>query len=240
MKQRIIRLLCAVQLMVVGLALSGSVVHAESYSGVTITATCSGFTATGTIQGTGDVEVISIGASDSAGWTILGGPDTISLPISATGSVPFPSGTFDYPFPHDGVITVTAYGFPGGTFVSSNTVSGCRGGANIPPAPNYSLAVPTFTDGRCNQNAAQTVAVYPDKKGGYLFYAVHNGVGDFALHVTEQQLDDNPAKSSNYLIAQNLGVQLYRLVDGSLQVNRMGRDHKVYSYFIGSCSALED
>jgi len=42
----------------------------------------------------------------------------------------------------------------------SNTIPGAM---PCPPPP------PAFTDGRCNQEADQSVAVYPDGKGGYNF-----------------------------------------------------------------------
>ncbi len=97
-----------------------------------------------------------------------------------------------------------------------------------------------FTDGRCNQEPYQSVAVYPDNKGGYNFYALYNGVGYFAMHVTEQNLDDNANTGVTHKIAEAKGVQLFRLAGGGLQVNRMGADNKMYSYTIGSCGAMED
>src|SRR5260221_2991050 len=97
-----------------------------------------------------------------------------------------------------------------------------------------------FTDGRCNQEPYQSVAVYPDDKGGYNFYALYNGVGYFAMHVTEQNLDDNADTGVTHKIAEAKGVQLFRLAGGGLQVNRMGKDNKMYSYNIGSCGAMED
>ncbi len=97
-----------------------------------------------------------------------------------------------------------------------------------------------FTDGRCNQEPYQSVAVYPDGKGGYNFYALFNGVGYFAMHVTEQNLDDNPDTGVTHKIAEAKGVQLFRLAGGGLQVNRMGKDNKMYSFNIGTCGAMED
>ena len=97
-----------------------------------------------------------------------------------------------------------------------------------------------FNDGRCNQEPYQSVAVYPDGKGGYNFYALFNGVGYFAMHVTEQNLDDNPDTGVTHKIAEAKGVQLFRLAGGGLQVNRMGKDNKMYSFNIGTCGAMED
>jgi len=95
-------------------------------------------------------------------------------------------------------------------------------------------------DGRCNQQADQTVAVYPDWKGDYAFYAIYQGVGYFAFRLSEQQFDDNPTKSTDYLIAHNLNVWLYHLADGSLLVTGIKPDGKLYSFNIGSCGAMED
>ncbi len=57
---------------------------------------------------------------------------------------------------------------------------------------------------------------------------------------SEQQLDDNPAKSTNYPIAHNLNVWLYRLSDGSLLVTGIKPDGNLCSLNIGSCGAMED
>jgi len=62
-------------------------------------------------------------------------------------------------------------------------------------------------------------------------------VGTFALHVTDEQLDDNPDKGVNYLIAQALGVRLYRLKGGGLEVHRIKPDGKDYAFNIGTCSS---
>jgi hypothetical protein len=92
-----------------------------------------------------------------------------------------------------------------------------------------------FNDGRCNQEADQALAVYSDDEGGYNFYAVNVGVGYFAMHITKQQLDANPDKGKDYLIAQSEGVQLFRLAGGVLQANRLKPDGKAYVYRIGAC-----
>ena len=114
-------------------------------------------------------------------------------------------------------------------------------GANAFTSPACALGSgAAFTDGRCNQQADQTFAVYPDNKGGYNFYAVNAGVGSFAMHITKQQLNDNPDKGVNYLIAESNGVQLYRLAGGGLQVNRAHLDHKLYTFMLGTCGATQD
>ncbi len=77
-----------------------------------------------------------------------------------------------------------------------------------------------FTDGRCNQEPYQ--------------------VGYFAMHVTEQNLDDNADTGVTHKIVEAKGVQLFRLKGGGLQVNRMGANNKMYSFTIGSFGVHED
>jgi|SRR5579859_287076 len=96
-----------------------------------------------------------------------------------------------------------------------------------------------FIDGRCNQEPWQSFAVYPDNKGGYFFYVIYGGVGYYAMHVTEQQQDDNPDKGFTYVVAQSKGVILYRLAGGILQAHRIGMNNKDYSFNI-ICGAMED
>ncbi|HLY25475.1 MAG TPA: hypothetical protein VKQ72_03985 [Aggregatilineales bacterium] len=96
-----------------------------------------------------------------------------------------------------------------------------------------------FTDGRCNQEPWQSFAVYPDGKGGYYFYAIYQGVGYYAMHVTEKMLDENPDTGVNHVIAQADGVQLWRLAGGALQATRIGLDNKLYSFNI-TCGLSED
>lgn len=96
-----------------------------------------------------------------------------------------------------------------------------------------------FNDGRCNQEPWQAFAVYPDNKGGYIFYAIYHGVGYYAMHVTEQNLDDNPDTGTNHIIAQDQGIQLWRLAGGGLQASRVGLDDKLYNFVI-TCGMMED
>src|SRR5258708_21575532 len=96
-----------------------------------------------------------------------------------------------------------------------------------------------FMDGRCNQEPWQSFAVYPDTKGGYVFYALYHAVGYYAMHVTEKTLDQNPDTGANHIIAQGQGVQLWRLAGGLLQAHRIGLDGKDYSFNI-RCGIAED
>ncbi len=113
----------------------------------------------------------------------------------------------------------------------TNTVSGsfnCSTGQFVSTASTTQAL--RFPDGRVNQQPEQSVAVYPSSKGSYVFYAVDKGVGSMALQVTKAQLDANPDKGYNYLITENMGVRLYRLAGGMLQVRRYKPDGKEYIY----------
>jgi hypothetical protein len=129
-----------------------------------------------------------------------------------------------------------------GTPLTRATISFTCAGAGIITnlvATNVDLTLPqpglAFNDGRCNQDAWQSVAVYSDHKGGYIFYALYNSVGYPALQLTKTQLEANPDKGTNYLIAENLGVRVYRLIGGALQVNRVAPDQREYTFILSSC-----
>src|SRR5258708_1611311 len=122
--------------------------------------------------------------------------------------------------------TVTGYNLT----CSSLTVTGSTGAPFINVyvavgifASTTNFAVPSdglnFTDGRCNQEPYQSVAVYPDNKGGYNFYALFNGVGYFAMHVTEQNLDDQPDNRVTHKIAEGKSGQLFPLASRRLHVH---------------------
>ena len=131
--------------------------------------------------------------------------------------------------------------YVGGTLVNRSALTiSCPGAGPGTATISNGLGGVNFTDGRCNQEPWQSVAVYPDNTGGYNFYALYNGVGYFAMHVTEQNLDDNPDTGVTHRIAEAKGAQLIRLAGGGLRVDRMGKDNKMYSFNIGSCGAMED
>jgi hypothetical protein len=164
-----------------------------------------------------------------------------TLPASAaqahTVAIP-PLPTCDVDPNGENPVTLTFFFPPNTTITTTIPESALDRLTGETPCSNGSL--PSFTDGRCNQDPDQTVAVYSDDTGGYNFYAVNGGNGTFAMHVTEAQLDASPAKAQNYVITQNLGVKLYRLTDGSLLVTGVKPDGKSYSFYIGSCGAMED
>src|SRR5260221_8152615 len=94
--------------------------------------------------------------------------------------------------------TVTGYNLT----CSSLTVTGSTGapfinvyvaGGSVTSTTNF--AVPSgglnFTDGRCNQEPYQSVAVYPDNNGGYKVYPPVNPGGRHAPHGPGRQMDKN-------------------------------------------------
>jgi|SRR5579859_97062 len=94
-----------------------------------------------------------------------------------------------------------------------------------------------FTDGRCNQEPWQSFAVYPDGKGGFIFYAIYQGVGYYGMHVTKAFLDKNPDTGFNHIIAQSQGIHLWRLAGGLLQAHRIGMNNKDYWFNLDSCDS---
>ncbi len=93
-----------------------------------------------------------------------------------------------------------------------------------------------FTDGRLNNcDADQTAAVYCDGTGGVIIYVVDHGIGYYDYHLTYAQLNQHPAQSHNTLIMDSMGAFLYRLTDGTLQVNRVKPDGKYYVFRWPNC-----
>lgn len=79
----------------------------------------------------------------------------------------------------------------------------------------------TFTDGRVNSHDGQeTAAVYCNENGGVDVWTVIDSVGYFAFTATRTDLARVPEKPrQNTLIKSSLGVALYRLTSGELQIN---------------------
>ena len=198
--------------------------------------TCSSVTVSGVLSNGDPIigfNVFNIGTGASlvrSNFPVLGAPP-VYLTVGAGGAF---SGTANFtPQPAGSLLEIGVYGMTSASF-------GGFDGQELILYPGPCGSKANFTDGRCNQEPYQSVAVYPDNKGGYNFYALYNGVGYFAMHVTEQNLDDNADTGVTHKIAEAKGVQLFRLAGGGLQVNRMGKDNKMYSYNIGSCGAMED
>ncbi len=57
------------------------------------------------------------------------------------------------------------------------------------------------------------------------------------MHVTKAQLDANPDTGVTHLIAEKIGVRLYRLAGGGLQVNRINASGNDYAFNLNDCGA---
>jgi hypothetical protein len=93
-----------------------------------------------------------------------------------------------------------------------------------------------FTDARLNKcDAGQTAAVYCEK-GTLIVYAIYNGKGYLAFKMTKEELDRFPANPErNILIKQIMGVRLYRLSSGELQINRAQNEGQDYVFRWQGC-----
>jgi hypothetical protein len=100
----------------------------------------------------------------------------------------------------------------------------------VTPTPTVAPAVPDCTnDGRVNSVCAepwQTAAIYCQPDGVIDVYAVHDSVGTLVIRATPEEIDavgipPEGADLSDMLIEQSADgeVRLYRLPDGSFQVN---------------------
>ncbi len=177
-------------------------------------ATCNGSTDTLIVTSTGGTDTIATITENGVVDPAYSG-NVLTTPTSIQDANTFFPGT-----------NVTVIGQSGS---SASTV--CTSGTGSPP--------PTFTDGRINLEPWQTATIYCDQ-GGVRIYAVYQGVGYLAIVMTKAQLADFPPNPyRNYLIRQNLGVRLYRLSNGWLQVNRAISDNpaKDYSFLWPGCPA---
>ncbi len=151
---------------------------------------------------------------------------TAGAPFNVTinGGSSFAAGTaWSYKFPNTDYYSITATTSP----ATVTTFTTHCANAGPVPAP--------FVDGRCNQEADQSVAIYPDGYGGYDFYGVNQGIGYFAFNLSTNQLAANPAGTGAFQITQNLDVPVYRLTDGSLQTQRAKPDGKMYVFTWMNC-----
>lgn len=88
------------------------------------------------------------------------------------------------------------------------------------PSPTPTLA-PLFTDGRVNiYDATETATAYCVNYGDVQVWAVKDSAGFYAFTATKAELNAQPMNpASPLLIKQALGVSLYRLPNGQLQIN---------------------
>ncbi len=199
------------------------------------------FTANGVASGGSKQTSAKVNAGDSISASIAATASGASLSVQITepGGASSRSTTNSGSFggsaitsisaSRSGTATISLSDSRHGSFSYSVTVCG----SETKPAVTNDGSPLRFTDGRCNQEADQPVAVFPDSKGGYVFYSLYQGIGYYAFRITEQQLDNSPAQSVSYLIA-------HRLSDGSLVVTSIQRNGKLYQFNIGSCGAAED
>ncbi len=229
-------------LILMGIGGGMSVHAATTYTGVTITATCSGYTATGTIEEpTNNVTVVTVIASDSAGNPVMSGTGSLSVALPPGQPVAFPSGTFNYPYPVDGPITVQVLGFPGASFQSTNSVSGCRGGGFVLMGNGAAPVVPSCvnTDGRLNSACdapMESVAVYCAADGGIMVWGIDNGQGFYDFTASAKEIAAagvNPKK--HVLIKEKHDRQLWRLSTGQFEINGPTADGKGYTFVFAGC-----
>jgi hypothetical protein len=98
----------------------------------------------------------------------------------------------------------------------------------------------TFTDGRLNQDANQTAAVYCTKEHGVKVLAIYKDAGYSALSVTAQQIADALATAvstgKHVKIASGVGHELWALSSNELQVhNAMGEDYN-FRFAANTCN----
>jgi hypothetical protein len=226
-----------VRLLLLAVVLAGPMLACRILTQGTVTITCSfvgfgGFVLQGDYDNGGGVEELTMTVTDGAGTVLATGfTDIVLDPGSESVNV---STTYGTP-PTFNPITVTIAN-PAGNSLPYRQVGTYNGTCPGLPWKNAANA-PVFTDGRCNFEADQPVAVYPDGKGGYNFFAINGSTGYFAMSVSKETLDKNPDKGKNYLIAQAKGVRLYRLAGGGLQVNRIKTDKTDYQFNLSACGA---
>jgi hypothetical protein len=145
----------------------------------------------------------------------------VSLEITINGRAFPPFGTGSATSANGSVIA-TANG-TGSVFFANNNAPGATMHWTITVGKDCDNGVTgiTFTDGRVNSHdGAETAAVYCNADGSVDVWTVYNSVGYFAFTATKADLakvSEKPLK--NTLIKSRLGVSLYRLTTGELQIN---------------------
>ncbi len=88
------------------------------------------------------------------------------------------------------------------------------------PSPTPGL-LPLYNDGRVNiYDALESVTAYCVNYGDVQVWAVKNSQGYYAFTATKAELNAQPFNPAQpLLIKQSLGVQLWRLPNGQLQIN---------------------
>jgi hypothetical protein len=114
------------------------------------------------------------------------------------------------------VLIAFAIALMAGLMVSANPAS--VNAATPSPTPTLK---PLFTDGRVNiYDATETATAYCVNYGDVQVWAVRNSAGYYAFTATKAELNAQPFNPATpTLIKQGLGVSLYRLPNGQLQIN---------------------
>jgi hypothetical protein len=96
---------------------------------------------------------------------------------------------------------------------------------------------PLFSDGRLNSgDATQSAAIFCDKGSVVVYY--RGNPWQIVLKVTTAEIDRVPSlPAQNTVIKQNakVGVALYRLTSGELQINAPGDEKGPYSFTFTDC-----
>jgi LysM repeat protein len=114
-------------------------------------------------------------------------------------------------------------------------------GPLIDSAKKSSPCLP-FGDGRLNNNDFhQTAAVYCQSKpvpGIEIFRIIDGMKGESAIFVSAQQIANAGVSASNQLLGSAFGISLYRLSDGTYQVNAPGLEAgHIYTFMWDTCDS---
>lgn len=114
------------------------------------------------------------------------------------------------------VLAAIAVALLGGLVLNSNVASAAANPTPTPAGPQI-----LFNDGRVNvYDALQSVTAYCVNYGDVQVWAVKNSQGYYAFTATKAELNAQPRNPAQpLLIKEGMGVQLWRLPSGQLQIN---------------------
>jgi|GEM_PF-1105300 len=192
-----------------------------------------------TFSGTTDQDLVSLNVQNEAGTVQYG--DTGYVAVNGDGSfnifinVPNqPQGT---------VLKIIAEAFtpPFGPGQYDPVLVGTQA-CSTPISDDGPEAGPPFEPGddRINPQPYAPIAIYCLADGGVDLWSINysNGVGALLVRISGPELAAYVANPSTaVLIAQVGGSETYRLQDGRLQLNMVGRDGKLYIFIWNGCPA---
>ena len=191
-------------------------------------------------SGTTDQDLVSLNVQNEAGTVQYG--DTGYVPVNGDGSFSVfinvsprqPNGT---------VLKIIAEAFtlPGGEGQYDPVLVGTQA-CSTPLTDNGPEAGPPFEPGddRINPQPYAPIAIYCLADGGVDLWSINysNGVGSLLVRISGPELAAYAANpNAAVLVAQVGGSELYRLQDGRLQLNMVGRDGKLYIFIWNGCPA---